>query len=334
MSPFYPTRRKSTTPSPEMTKTFTLPGGLTTQARRVVVPADKLKDLAMAHPLNPRHQEALTEDSLADILPSIRESGVITEGIAEEVEGKFLLLDSSRRMAAALIANKDLPLWVFDKDLRLTRRQAEYITEIARMQRNLSYREEGTILIKAMAEKSELNDIQALMQEFRYQPSQERTVRRYLDAAVIPEEIINLFPDSEGIPNDFYAKLKAICKEVARLEKIKQAKEESVLAFFKRIEPIISEWIKGVKNVMSIDEELPVHERQQQVLTKLSYEVYGAPKKTAPETWSQAERLFNRGKWSYADIQRHKNGRELKIHTKQLTKEQESQLLNLIKSFG
>ncbi|EGQ9284240.1 hypothetical protein F7U66_00035 [Vibrio parahaemolyticus] len=330
---FYPSRKKTVSKNLDAIKSFVLPGGLSTTAKRIVVPANKLRELVKVHPLNPRHQEALTEDSLSDILPSIQESGIFMEGIAEEVNGQYLLLDSSRRLAAALIAEKDLPLWVFDEKQQLTRRQAEYITEIARKQRNLSYREEGTILVKAMAEKPELNDISSLMAEFRYQPNQERTVRRYVDAAVIPEDIIKLFPDSEGIPNEYYAKLKAICKEVVRLENIRQGKEESAVDFFSRITPRIVEWVKGVKNVIEIDKNLPLLDRQKATLDKLSFEIYGAPKKVSTTNWTEPEKIFQKGKWSYAEVKRHTNGRELLIHTKQLTKEQEKQILDLIAAF-
>ncbi|MGR5448740.1 hypothetical protein ACP3V3_02905 [Vibrio sp. PNB22_3_1] len=315
------------------TRTFTMPDGTELIGRHVIVPSAQIEEMVVVHPLNPRYQKAITAESLGDILPLIIQGGVQFEGIAVEMDGKFAVLDASRRRMAAIIAKKDLPLWVFESDAPLSRKNSEYISEVARASKALSYREEGMLLIKAMHEDPKLNNLEALMDAFRYDAKQERTVRRYIDAAIIPQELIDMFPDSENIPNDFYSKLKAICKEVARRENVKPEKDEATAAFFERLRPIMQAWAaKHQDSIMNVDPQLKKDARQSIVLENMKTCIYGKNEAQPDPTWSQPERIYELNKSTYVSLKRHKNGREIKLHAKRLTQKKEQQLLDFIEN--
>lgn len=324
-------RNKKESISQITSRVFVMRDGTERKATRVIVPNKHLKDKVDIHPLNPRYQEALTEEALSDILPSIQEVGVTFEGVAEYANGKYLLLDSSRRLAAAELTGSDLPLWAFDEGANLSRTDAEYITEISRLHRPLSRREHGLPLVKAIASDSSLEDYSVLLQKFRFKPTQERTVRRYVSAASLPQELIDLFPDSEGIPNDYYDSLKAICKAIGKKEDITQSKFEHDIYYFARLKPILLAWLK--KYPINVDQSLETSEKQQLILQELKALV-GNKRVVKVATWSTPDRIYNKTKHTYAELTRHKNGKEIQIRCRQLNKLQETQLVELLRSFN
>ncbi|MGR5096587.1 hypothetical protein ACPV5O_24930 [Vibrio maritimus] len=314
-----------------ITREFVMRDGSKLPAKRVVVPHAELKSRVAVHPLNPRYQQALSEEALADILPTISTTGVNHEGVAETVDGKYLVLDSSRRLAAAEIGGADLPLWVFDESANLSRADAEYIAEIARLHRALSYREQGLPLVKAIKDDEKLEHFPALLEKFRFKPSQERTVRRYISAAVLPQELIDLFPDSEGIDSKYYDKLKSVCKAVGREHKETQGKTEHDVTFFERLTPTLLDWIKTVQ--VTVDASLSTQEKQASILKQLTG-LSSVEKPSVQPTWSKPERVFEKSKHTYAEVIRHKNGKEVQIKCRQLNAEQEAKLMELLASFN
>ncbi|WP_394153626.1 hypothetical protein [Vibrio maritimus] len=332
---FYETKRNRNrskdTESQVISRTFVMRDGSKHNASRVVVPHSDLKRRVEVHPLNPRYQEALTEEALEDILPSIKETGVIYEGIAENIDGKFLVLDSSRRLAAAEIGGADLPLWVFEEGSQLSRTDAEYLTEVSRLHRPLSRREHGLSLIKAITEDESLQDFSKLIKKFRFKASQERTVRRYISAAVLPQELIDLFPDSEGIPNDYYDKLKSICKAVGKSEGVTQGKLEHDIPFFERLSPILLRWLSNQS--ICVDASLETADKQAFVLNELTRLSHNNKTNPTP-LWSQPERIYDKSKYTYAELTRHSSGKEIRLKCRQLSKEQEQSIIRLIASFN
>ncbi|MCZ5619840.1 hypothetical protein O5552_07210 [Escherichia coli] len=67
---------------PRLRKLFTLHNNRKLEAEHIIVPAEKVELETAVHPMNPRNQEALTENAVRDILKQIEERGVDTEGVA------------------------------------------------------------------------------------------------------------------------------------------------------------------------------------------------------------------------------------------------------------
>ncbi len=343
MGGFYGTKKKKVvgnTVEPDV-RTFKLPGNKIVKAKRVVVPFSDFQNYELGnldssavhiHKLNPRAQERLDRDALSDILPFVETSGVTFEGIAEEDNGKYLLLDSSRRFACARIVGCDLPLFVFDKADNLNKEQAKYIAELCRTSRPLSYREEGMLLLSELTENNEIDTIEKVMAEFRYKESQKKTVERYIDAAMISENLINLFPDPEGIPNDFYAKLKSFSKSFAKKHDIKPEKNETQWQFFKRLNIDLDDFVSKSNIEVNFEELDDIKAKHTAVFREIE-DLFDEPKDIKP-TWSEPEYLHQKSKYNYVNVSRHKNGRDLRINAKRLTKEQEQQLFDLIQSFN
>lgn len=188
------------------TKELIFKSGKKTLAKRVVVKFNQIENQTTIHPLNIRNQNNLTPASLRDILPSIQQGGVHTEGFAIEKNGKYSILESSRRRMACMLSKQDLPLYVFNADQISDEDLKEFIASTF-TQKKLSYRELGynypTLMKQNNWSARELADHLNLGRE---------TIRKHLVAANINQNIIDIFPDPEGIPNSFYSKLAKVEK--------------------------------------------------------------------------------------------------------------------------
>ncbi|RBW66669.1 chromosome partitioning protein ParB [Vibrio genomosp. F6] len=271
-------------------KVFTFASGKTATAERVVVKADQLVSRTAIHPLNPRRQESLTLDSVRDILLSIQEEGVHTEGVAtKDEQGTYQLLDSSRRRFTCVHVKKDLPLWVIEGDVE----QSDLVAFIQTTQsvKRLSYRELGS-------------DYQNIMQELGFTKLDElathlnigrETCRKRFAAAAIDQRLIEVFPDCEGIPNGYYAKLSKAEKQLT--------KEGVTTARF----------ISSLK--LNLDDAVNVEDKQKQVLDTIEAKLSKGDTKVTWETEALAQ--FD-DKNQYAKISRSSDKRGLKIELSRL----------------
>lgn len=188
----------------ELTKTIKF-GKRNYKARHVVIPANEVEHKTKAHHLNTRSQDSLTEDALKDIYLETLNDGIKQEGLAyynKELD-RYELLDGSRRRACAVRANVSLPLWVLDEqpsDMDII----DYI-DLTQKVRLMSWREVGARYINYAEEnKIDKNDFDRLAEAFNVSSV---TIRKKINAAMLNEELINSFPDCQGIPTTFYAKL-------------------------------------------------------------------------------------------------------------------------------
>ncbi|MEZ8064950.1 MULTISPECIES: ParB family protein [Vibrio] len=279
-------RAKSDSPK----KMFTFASGKTATAERVIVKADELEVKTAIHPLNPRRQESLTLDSVRDIFSSIQEEGVHTEGVATKDEhGVYQLLDSSRRRFTCVLAQKDLPLWVIEGKVE----QSDLVAFIQTTQsvKRLSYRELGADYQSIMQEQSftKLDELAAYLNIGR------ETCRKRFAAASIDQRLIEAFPDCEGIPNGYYAKL-------AKVEK--QLTKEGITT---------ARFISSLK--LKLDSAANVEDKQKQVLEQIESKILKGNTKVTWETKSLAE--FD-DKNQYAKVSRSSDKRGLKIELSRL----------------
>ncbi|CAK1694289.1 Chromosome partitioning protein ParB [Vibrio crassostreae] len=271
-------------------KTFTFASGKTATAERVVVKADELEVRTAIHPLNPRRQESLTLDAVRDILPSIQEEGVHTEGVAtKDEQGTYQLLDSSRRRFTCIHAKKDLPLWVIEGEID----QADLVAYIQTTQsvKRLSYRELGADY-KSVMQAQGFTKIDELAE---YLNIGRETCRKRFAAASVDQRLIEVFPDCEGIPNGYYAKL-------AKVEK--QLDKEGTNT---------STFISSLK--VDVDDLVSVEDKQKQILAQIEAKLLKGKYKVIWETKPLA--LFD-DKNKYAKVSHSSDRRGLKIELSRL----------------
>lgn len=271
-------------------KIFTFVSGKSATAERVVVKAEELEVKTAIHPLNPRRQKSLTLDSVRDIFPSIHAEGVHTEGVAiKDQYGTYQLLDSSRRRFACVYAKKDLPLWVIEDNVE----QADLIAFIKTTQsvKRLSYRELGA-------------DYQSIMDTLQFKKIDElaehlnigrETCRKRLAAATIDQKLIEVFPDCEGIPNSYYAK-------IARIEK--QLGKESIS---------VTQFIKSLNVKFEID--FSIEDKQNYVLKLMEALI---SKNKDKVSWKTETLVSFNDKNKYAKVLRSSDKRGLKIELNRL----------------
>ncbi|MGF1907428.1 ParB family protein [Aliivibrio salmonicida] len=275
-------------------KTFTFASGKTVNAIRIVVPANELNNKTAIHKLNPRRQDSLTLDSVRDILISIEQEGVHTEGVAtKNDQGIYELLDSSRRRFSCLHAQKELPLWVIEESID----DADLIAFIQTTQsvKRLSYRELGAdyeVLMKegGFIKIDELAEYLSLGRE---------TCRKRYVAASIDHALISVFPDCEGIPNGYYAKL-------AKIEKQLSKEKTSVTKF-----------ILSLK-LNEVEEEASVEDKQKAILNIMETKL---KKSTDKVTWDTTTLADFDDKNTYAKVLKSSDNRGLKIELSRLPSE-------------
>ncbi|MFM2668709.1 ParB N-terminal domain-containing protein [Vibrio mediterranei] len=309
----------------EDVRTFKLPGNAIRTARRIVVPAKDVATKTRIHKRNPRRDEQRTPEALKELTQSIKDTGVVFDGIAERVDGYFDCLDSSRRRQSCIYAHADLPLLVFDEPL--SRRQAEYLTALSRLHRPLSWREEGLMFLEAIEENPELEDIHKLLDEFGFLPSEKRSVERRLVAGRLPQEIIDLFVDSAQIPTDYYAELqkvnRALLREAKKISQDKAVQQEHVKDSIKKLAAELP------------SSEGNVFERQEAALQQLKKAVLGPAPETPVPTWSEPEFLYKSedGNKRYSK-QTHKNGRRVLYDLSRATAEELERVDDFLKSLS
>ncbi|MGR5310833.1 chromosome partitioning protein ParB (plasmid) [Photobacterium damselae subsp. damselae] len=272
-------------------KVFIFASGAKVTASRIVVPSHDIQEKTSIHELNPRCQASLSLDSVRDILPSIEAEGVYTEGVAiKDSDGIYQLIDSSRRRYCCLTVCKDLPLWVIDGDV--SRDDLLSFIDTTQSVKRLSYRELGmnyqSIMVdNALTKLEELADYLSIGRE---------TCRKRLVAASIDQKLINVFPDCEGIPNTFYAKL-------AKIEKSLIKDSQDIDQF---IESVISDFVA---------DNLPVEDKQKLILKEMEEKL---PNKKTKNTWTTKVLADFEDKNTYAKVMYSNDKRGLKIELNRL----------------
>ncbi|WP_172380738.1 ParB family protein [Vibrio sp. Vb339] len=283
-------------------KVFTFASGKTVTAERVIVKAEELENKTVIHPLNPRRQESLTLDSVRDILPSIQQEGVHTEGVATKDElGNYQLLDSSRRRFTCLHAKKDLPLWVFEGEVE----KVDLIAFIGTTQsvKRLSYRELGAEYPSIMKEQG----FNKLVELADYLNIGRETCRKRFAAAVIDQRLIEVFPDCEGIPNSYYAKL-------TKAERLLVKENMTVSCFVSSLQ-------------FNLDNAVNVEDKQKLVLDAIEAKL---SKNKAKVSWDTEPLAIFDDKNQYVKVSRSSDKRVLKIELSRLPVEMYDEIVQFV----
>ncbi|MGR5367943.1 ParB family protein [Photobacterium damselae] len=275
------------------------------EALRVIIPYAEIEAKTSIHELNPRCQNSLSLEAVRDILPSIEMEGVHMEGVAiKDDSGCYQLLDSSRRRYCCLIAKKDLPLWVINEDVSFE--DLTSFIKTTQSVKRLSYRELGAGYQKIMLDKAfdkleELADYLSIGRE---------TCRKRFVAATLDQYLINIFPDCEGIPNTFYAKLAKIEKNLVK----------------KNI--TIEEFIQSI-DVSKLQNNSSVEEKQKEILQLMEIK---ALDKLVKNTWSTKSLAEFQDKNMYAKVSTSNDKRGLKIELNRLPSSLYDDIVNYITS--
>ena len=194
------------------TKTY-LNGEL--RAKRIIIKTKDIELKTEIHYLNPRNQDALTLDAVSDILPSIRENGVTTEGVATEKDGKYYVLDASRRRFACIVSQQDLPLWLIEGEPTDTQ-LLKIINDS--QEEKWSYPEHGQYLLK-IAKKQNINIESMKIDELaKILGIGRESLRKRLEALDVNTELRTVFVDYEGIPNVYYADLAKLQRQLNKMK--------------------------------------------------------------------------------------------------------------------
>ncbi len=187
------------------------------KAKREIVKGKDIKSKTEIHYLNPRNQEALTLEAVTDIYSSIQENGVSTEGVAIEKDGKYHVLDASRRRFCCIESDQDLPLWVIEGEP--TDAQLLKLINDSQEVKKWSYPEHAQYLLR-IAERKQLDVETMKIDDLANELSIGReSLRKRLAANKVSKDILKIFVDYEGIPNNYYSVLAKIQNQLSKAGK-------------------------------------------------------------------------------------------------------------------
>ena len=175
------------------------------------IDAQQVERKTMVYADNIRLQELLDEDSLADILPTMKNSGQQFPGIGREFNGVIEIADGSRRRRAAILSEQDYIVLVGD----LTDAEMTYLSETGNEHQKPSAYEIG-LRYKRRLHREFCDNLTHLADDIGLD---RKTVRNYIETASIPIEIIRCFKS----PNDVSA------RAGVKLYKLYQQYEDSML---------------------------------------------------------------------------------------------------------
>lgn len=170
-------------------------GGQRIIVEQVTIPASDISDRTCVFEQNERVQTLLTKISLHDLIPSFKDAGQQTPGIGRKLEdGRIEIADGSRRRATALLTEQDYTVLVG----HFTDEQMEYISTIGNQYLEPSAYEKG----KKLARKLEQDHNGKLDRLAEAEGTNKEALRRMIETASLPEEIIKEYPR----PNDLSAR--------------------------------------------------------------------------------------------------------------------------------
>lgn len=175
------------------------------------IDAQQVERKTMVYADNIRLQELLDEDSLADILPTMKNSGQQFPGIGREFNGVIEIADGSRRRRAAILSEQDYIVLVGD----LTDAEMTYLSETGNEHQKPSAYEIG-LRYKRRLHREFCDNLTHLADDIGLD---RKTVRNYIETASLPIEIIRCFKS----PNDVSA------RAGVKLYKLYQQYEDSML---------------------------------------------------------------------------------------------------------
>lgn len=210
-----PNATKISTPAVRRQKSTRLPTGNTLKKTvlgrevvftREVIPAEKVEKNTTVFFLNERDQDLLNHHGVADILPSIKKSGINDfEAYARPVGDKRELADGSRRRRACVLGHAALAIWV----AVLSDKEMEYLSESGNKHKQASVYERGLLYTRWLKE-GRYSSIKDLSREI---PPSKRTIQRCIHAAELPKWLVKAYKTPNDMSSDASARLYVIYKE-------------------------------------------------------------------------------------------------------------------------
>ncbi|MDE9447712.1 ParB family protein [Xenorhabdus bovienii] len=278
----------------KLKRLFTLSDSRKVEAEHIVISADQVESLTAVHEMNPRNQNALDDHAVRDILEQIRLRGVDTEGVAIKRDNKFALIEGSRRRYCCLKAKADLPLWVLPDDL--TTEDINALINASQSSKKFSFREVG----KQYQEKMKALGFNTNEELGQHLGVSVESIRKRIQAALIDERFISIFPDSEGIPNSFYS----------RIAKIQRLAEKNKLNFDKLCAEVAVE--------TEIGDVSDIERKQRSIMDDLTVALELMTSNTSVKGWETADLISFDNKDKYARVSRSANGRKVKFEFNRL----------------
>ncbi|WP_199438474.1 hypothetical protein [Vibrio owensii] len=181
------------------TKKVIFSGGIIKEARRIIIQPEELDQYSAAD-ANRRNKKALTAASVADILPSARETGIYEEiytFINEQGEKK--IAEGTRRHLAGTIAKIAVPTWEFLEPLTDTE-VAELSRKSDEAKRQHSLRE-NAIALENVCKAEGFTSMSQLLKfyDVTNTDTNRTAYRRAMSPATLSESLLAMFKDYEAL---------------------------------------------------------------------------------------------------------------------------------------
>lgn len=228
-------------------RAFTLASGKVVYGEHTVTPYNEIASSIAVHALNPRIQEDLSFDACGDIATKIEHEGVLENGITvvNRATGKADVIEGSRRLWCANEYHKDFPHWKIDDEVSDS--DIEALIRSLESKKPISYRERGMKYPKIMAD----NNLTKVDELAAFLGRKKETTRKLLQAATIDPVLIHAFPDCNGIPNTYYAKLAKVERDINKFG------------------GNVVEFVKAALSQVTTDQNTPLLNRQAAVMESL-----------------------------------------------------------------
>lgn len=156
------------------------------------IPGSQVKSKTRVYANNERIQEHLNSHSLSDILPSIELDGIQVPAFGRRVENDITeTADGSRRRMGAILTQKEYPVWEGD----LTDEEMEHLTKVGNKYKETSAYERGKRYKRLLDTVYNGNQSELARAEGITRP----TIKRCINTASLPDEIVKLFPTLNDI---------------------------------------------------------------------------------------------------------------------------------------
>ncbi|HFK3790558.1 TPA: ParB/RepB/Spo0J family partition protein [Escherichia coli] len=281
---------------------FTLHSGNKASFIRVKIPHDKIQEVTFINQkTNVRDQHSLTEESLSDIIKTIKFQQFFPV-IGREVDGKIEILDGTRRRASAIYAGSELEV-LYSKDYISTLDARKLASEIQTAKEHsirelgigLNFLKVSGLSYKDIAQKENLSRAK---------------VTRAFQAASVPQEIIALFPIASELNFNDY---KTLFDYYKSLEKSK--------------EPFSSALSKLKEEIKGISVELPSDIYKKEILN-----IIKKNKKKKIDTSVTIDALFiSEDKRTYIKRKENKANRTLTFTLSKINKKVQKEIDEAIK---
>ena len=171
-----------------------LKNGRLVRLTSVYIPSAHVEELTYIHEANIRSKSGVTEETVDDLIGSVRSGGVVMEVLAVRgADTRYGIFDGQRRRYCALLADKGLPIAYTDETEDLSMAELRELSRLANLTRPNSLYDKGLHYARVM--KDEGLDVLKVASLFGVHESEVRASQWALE---IPLPLYELLPDGTG----------------------------------------------------------------------------------------------------------------------------------------